>query len=724
MPAKKASTAQLKLVTPSHSAASLASEPQLAQPVAAEVSNTAQTPFERAFQAALRAERRIGDVLEVEWKAAGEDAYEQLRLSAFALMAHEDPYADHFVMTHWIERFDHAQGAVGDAIQNQDIKQDGIFFWRDTGRLAAAQANRRASLVEFEACIERVRQGAAPDADCWLYLAILCVVEAGSRQQPATACALIEMVSAHLCFKDASPVLLARWHYEAGYGEYFAQNYVEAKKAWDTTDGLIRVLSEGILLSENKKIPLVHTRAMDSLYLRIRVANARVAIDCNDLELAQAELANIKVETSSCVAYVRVLYHHAMSRIALRAARALEAQHHLDVAREILRLEIRDPGYVPVVLTEYLQVLFAQERWSDAVRIADEYKPYFERFVLHHGEFLRQAALTRMWAESQGAENEAPFLSSLKAAMDLAVTHDFRALLRSVPNFASWLCAKALEHGVHSEFARDVVKSRKLPTPLRAPRQWPWAVWLDLIGPFTITLDGQRLALSGKVAQKPLELIKLLACTKRYTLSFESAALQLWPDAEELNSARKNLEVTIARARKLIGDTAIKVGEGRVQLDAEQVGCDLKYVLDTCAEAETLAQKNESLPKSVRAAEQLSELYEGELLQADEESLWLNSARQNLRNAYVRATLAIASSIQHHDAVREDVTRLLENAISREPLAEQLYARLMHHYAEQGRNAEALHTFRRCKLSLSVISGLAPSRTTEALRLKLLNGET
>jgi DNA-binding SARP family transcriptional activator len=720
MPAKKVSTAQLKLVTSAGSAADLRSEPQ-SRAAAAEISAVAQTPFQRAFQAALRAERRIGDVLEAEWMLAGDDAAEQLRLSAFALIAHEDPYADYFVMAPWIERFDQAQAMVNDEIKAQTSNEDELSFWCDTGRLAAAQANKRASLVEFEACIERARQGAAPDANCWLYLAILCVAESHSRQQTATACALIEMASAHSCFKQVTPVLLARWHYEAGYGYYLAQSHAEAKAAWDIADSLITDLTVSTQIPQKKQFCLAHEQAMHSLYVRVRVAVARIAIDNNELALAQRELAFTRIDVGSCVAIARVVYHHTVSRIALRGNKVLEAQHHLDTAREILRLEIRDSGYAPVVLTEYLQVLFAQERWSDAVRAADDYKQYFERHGLYYGEFLRQVALTRMWAESQGAESEEPFLSSLRAAMDLAVAHDFRALLRSVPSFASWLCAQALEHGVHSEFARDVVKTRKLPTPPRAPREWPWAVWLDLIGPFTITLDGQRLALTGKVAQKPLELIKLLACTKRHTLSLESAALQLWPDAEELSAARKNLETTISRARKLIGDTAIKVGEGRVQLDAEQVGCDLQYVLDTCAEAESLAQKNSGASKLGRTAELLSELYEGELLQGDETSLWLGSARQHLRNAYVRATLALATSLHRHDTQCDDVTRLLENAISREPLAEQLYSRLMQHYAEQGRNAEALHTYRRCKQSLSVISGLAPSRETEALKQKLMS---
>jgi DNA-binding SARP family transcriptional activator len=503
----------------------------------------------------------------------------------------------------------------------------------------------------------------------------------------------------------------------AGYGLFLAQSFSDAKQAWAHARTLITLLS----LHPEATHGFLNVDNLNSFRVLLNVAFARMAVEVNELDVAQVELEQVRPLVSGCIANARLLYHHMVSRVSLRSNLVLEAQHHLDIAREILRVEYRDPGFSLVVLTEYLQVLFAQERWQDAVKFADECKVHFEQHGLIYGEFLRLAALTRMWAERQNPDHsDEPFVSTLKAAMDLAVKHDFRSILRSVPPFASWMCAKALEQGIHAEFVREVIVSRKLPTPVCAPRQWPWAVWLDLIGPFSITLDGQKLALSGKAAQKPLELIKLLACTKRYALSLESAAMQLWPEAESLIASRKNLETTIARARKLIGEAAIKVGEGRVQLDVTLVGCDLQYVLDTCSLAEALASKGGSLAQLNRAARQLSELYEGELLQGDEESLWLVSARQYLRNAYVRATLSVASALQGNDLQTDEVTKLLEIAISREPIAEQLYTKLMQHYADQGRNAEALHTYRRCKQYLSVIAGLVPSKATELIKERLL----
>jgi DNA-binding SARP family transcriptional activator len=670
-----------------------------------------QANFDALFALSLQAERRIGKKLEAAWHTHQDNTEQRLLISILAMLVYSFRYADFYDSKPWVQRFDEAL-----AHNEHEPLQEPLVFWCDVGRMARAQVTGRATDVVFETAISHIRNETCPHPNAWLLMAGLCVAEANSRQQSATASALMEMVSAHRWYSQAAYLLRIRWHFVSGYGYFLGQRHDEAKAQWNITGELIEQLS-----LECAHDTAAVTGVFDSLKVLVRVSNARLALDAHDIETAKRELEVVRKDVGKCVAYARVLFHHLSSRTALLTGKIIDAQYHLDTAREVLRLEYQDPGYVPVVLTEYLQLLFAQHNWAEAVKAADDFKPHFERHGLHYGEFLRQAALTRLWAENQVQNgSQAPFLSSLQAAMDLAVKHKYIAMMRSVPEFASWLCAKALEHGVHADFAKEVVISRNLPTPSRAPRQWPWAVWLDMLGPFTITLEGQRLALSGKVAQKPLELIKLLACTKRYTLSLDSTAMQLWPDTEDLSSARKNLETTISRARKLIGDSAIKVGEGRVQLAGEKVGCDLQYVLDTCAEAESLGQRKVTTVQLNQTATLLIELYEGELLQADDESLWLSSARQYLRNAYVRATLAIADGLQRHEMQSEVVTQLLENAISREPLAEQLYTKLMEHYVAQGRNAEAMHTYRRCKQYLSVVLGLPPSKVTEALRVKIL----
>jgi DNA-binding SARP family transcriptional activator len=60
-------------------------------------------------------------------------------------------------------------------------------------------------------------------------------------------------------------------------------------------------------------------------------------------------------------------------------------------------------------------------------------------------------------------------------------------------------------------------------------------------------------------------------------------------------------------------------------------------------------------------------------------------------------------------------------AIEADPLTEDIYRCLMSCYASEGRRAEAIESYRRCRQMLSVVLGVAPSAETEALRRVISN---
>jgi LuxR family transcriptional regulator, maltose regulon positive regulatory protein len=191
----------------------------------------------------------------------------------------------------------------------------------------------------------------------------------------------------------------------------------------------------------------------------------------------------------------------------------------------------------------------------------------------------------------------------------------------------------------------------------------------------------------------------------------------LWPDTRDLIAARKNLESTVGRARKLVGEEVIKVADGRVALDTAVVGCDAQVFSYTCG-------RISGLPKTASASLDLSfyvtrlqEAYKGEFLPGEDAS-WVEAARQHLKNIFVRGTSHLCSVLEIAQRYSE-VIELLEQAVGREPLAEELYGRLMQAYVLEGRRAEALHTYRRCKQCLSLILGMPPSPRIERIKVEL-----
>ena len=81
------------------------------------------------------------------------------------------------------------------------------------------------------------------------------------------------------------------------------------------------------------------------------------------------------------------------------------------------------------------------------------------------------------------------------------------------------------------------------------------------------------------------------------------------------------------------------------------------------------------------------------------------------------AVAQLAGHLEPLDATA--AIRLYERALDVEPLAESLVRRLMQLHADRGDRAEALRAWRACGTMLSVAAGLAPSRETRALAVRL-----
>ncbi len=85
---------------------------------------------------------------------------------------------------------------------------------------------------------------------------------------------------------------------------------------------------------------------------------------------------------------------------------------------------------------------------------------------------------------------------------------------------------------------------------------------------------GKRYRPTHKAQDKPLELLKLLVTCQalgRAAADKTWIAERLWPEAAAEN-ARKSLDMTVSRLRRLLGDDdTIVANEGRLQLSPELV---------------------------------------------------------------------------------------------------------------------------------------------------------
>jgi DNA-binding SARP family transcriptional activator len=193
----------------------------------------------------------------------------------------------------------------------------------------------------------------------------------------------------------------------------------------------------------------------------------------------------------------------------------------------------------------------------------------------------------------------------------------------------------------------------------------------------------------------------------------------VWGEALE-GDAQKAFDVTLHRLRKLLDhDKAIQVGDRHVSLNPELVWVDL-WALERRLTA-LLPVGGLGVPEAAleQAAPAILQLARGVFLQGEADAAWLLPVRNRFIGRFQRFVLRLGEQreVQSRWA---DAAELYERAIELDPLGEVFYARLMLCLREQGRRAEAIEVFRRCRQLLSITLGVQPGEHLQARYCELV----
>lgn len=306
------------------------------------------------------------------------------------------------------------------------------------------------------------------------------------------------------------------------------------------------------------------------------------------------------------------------------------------------------------------------------------------------------------------------------APLRLALEIGSRQRLRSAWGWdAAWvtpLLEEALQQGIGVAHARELIRSHRLrpSRPLaRDIDNWPWPVRVLTLGRFEVQLDDHALRFEGKAQRKPLELLKVLIAAGEHAVAIEQLVESLWPNPEE--GGRKAFDITVHRLRKLLAcEGAVEVADRHARLDTGLVWVDA-WALDRLLSAHGEA----TLAHLEAAAPRVMALCGGAFLAGDAESAWLLAVRHRVSNRFQRFAEQLGEQWERAGAWQR-ATALYQRVIELDPLAETFYRRQMLCLQAQGRRAEALEVFCRCRHLLSITLGVAPGRETEGLHRQLL----
>jgi LuxR family maltose regulon positive regulatory protein len=439
------------------------------------------------------------------------------------------------------------------------------------------------------------------------------------------------------------------------------------------------------------------------------------ALSKGDLAGAETMLKEMVEESRVATGFAGVFYHTLAAWHAFLCGDLAGARQQAETSVELTNTtnEVFINGISRYALA---QVRFAQGERKSAREVLAEALAIARTIgsrILEHRCLMVQAVFD--FAEG----HEAAAFTALREGLALGKEQKYINFNFWLPEMMSRLCARALDAGIEIDYARHIIRRRRLLPPSPEIENWPWPVKLFTLGSFALLKDDEPIEFSHKAPKKPLALLKAIVAFGGKGVSAALLAEALWPD-QEGDAAYVAFTSALHRLRKVLGDeNAVLVQEGRVTLNPNLCWVDAWAFQRLLGHAEEAAQAAD-VDLQRRLADRALALYRGWFFSADTDEPWAVSLRERLHSLFMRHVLTLARQLQSSGNSLEALTRYARG-IEADPLAEEFYQGIMRCYLDQGRLAEGLAAYRRLRQALSVTLGVVPSSASEALHKSLLN---
>ncbi len=238
---------------------------------------------------------------------------------------------------------------------------------------------------------------------------------------------------------------------------------------------------------------------------------------------------------------------------------------------------LEETGYrYPFYLTCFAlsQVLFAKKEFPESLKYLKKCETFAREaksFALLFMCSLHQAYLAYLSGDAAFGK------FFLKRALSIGNRQNYIHLLWwHNPQMLSYTLAKALEGNIFPNYAKQLIIRHNLrPSPAfgNISVNWPYRLKIYTLGRFALEIELNKQKIR-KTPSKPLELLAILVAAqgeveKSYVLDI------LWPEIEA-DTAYHNLETTIYRLRKILGQKDLIKSHGRtISLDTESCYVDM-----------------------------------------------------------------------------------------------------------------------------------------------------
>ena len=333
--------------------------------------------------------------------------------------------------------------------------------------------------------------------------------------------------------------------------------------------------------------------------------------------------------------------------------------------------------------------------------------------------WLRYCATLAAAESALALGDETPALAPLRTAFALGREHGFRHAPWWRQREMAELCALALQQDIEPDYARGLVRERRLAprTPPLRVRGWPWPFRVATFGRFELLLGDAPVEISGKGPGRPIELLKVLVALGGHNVRADQLGDALWPHVDA-DYAHKSFTATLHRLRRLFGEEdALLLREGRLSLDPGAVWVDvwaLERVIADFEEALRGPGGGTPAPALPALANEAFALYRGPFLPDESEQPSFLAYREQSRARLLRCLTRVARTWE--DAGQpEAAADCYLRFVDADPLFEAPYRNLMLSYQRCGEFGEARATYERLRTLLAAKLKVMPSAETQAV---------
>src|SRR5690349_1760153 len=265
-----------------------------------------------------------------------------------------------------------------------------------------------------------------------------------------------------------------------------------------------------------------------------------------------------------------------------------------------------------------------------------------------HRDFALILADVALAATQWKADGAIP-VGTVTQIMERARAYNWRGIAMLLSPVVARICSEALRLGIETDFARMLIRDKRLPAPSPYDPHWPWPIRIHALGGLRIVVDEQPLVFGARAQRKPLDLVKAIVAHGPPSVDAAVVLDALWPDAEGA-AARASFDMTVMRLRKMLGrDDALVLEAGRIGFDAAVVWVD--------AHAFSAGASDD---------------YPGPLFANDAVAPWWAAARERLHQQFLRRAVERGRCLEAKQQFTEALA-MYEAALALDSLAEELY---------------------------------------------------